>query len=70
VKPMSRKNNSKRKTSKEFSDEQLEKILEFKHDDIQETINDFKELVRAYPILSVAAIFTLGLLFGIAVSDN
>jgi len=67
---MSKKNNSKRKISKEFSDEQIEKILEFKHDDIQEMINELKELVRAYPILSVAAIFTLGLLFGITISDN
>lgn len=67
---MSGKSNSKRKISKEFSDEQIEKILEFKHDDIQERINEIKELVKAYPILSVAAIFTLGLLFGIAVSDK
>ncbi|WP_455277263.1 hypothetical protein [[Eubacterium] cellulosolvens] len=67
---MSKKNNIKRKIDKEFSDEQIEKIMEFTHDDIQERLNEIKELVRAYPILSVAAIFTLGLLFGIAVSDN
>ncbi len=61
---------SKKKDYKEFSDEQIEKILDYRHDLFQEKIEEVKDLVKAYPTLSVAVVFTLGLIFGIYVSES
>ncbi|MCK5604660.1 hypothetical protein KAR91_22415 [Candidatus Pacearchaeota archaeon] len=59
-----------RKKSREFSDEQIEKMLDYRHDLIQEKIEEIRDLVKAYPTLSIAVVFTLGLVFGIYVSDS
>lgn len=60
----------KEKTMEEFSDEQIEKLLDYRHDKIQEKIEEIKKFVRTYPVLSMALFFTLGLLFGIHYSEN
>ncbi len=60
----------KEKTMEEFSDEQIEKILDYRHDKVQEKVEEIKKFVRTYPVLSMALLFTLGLLFGIHYSEN
>jgi hypothetical protein len=60
----------KEKTMEEFSDEQIEKLLDYRHDKIQEKMDEIKKFVRAYPVLSMSLFFTLGLLFGIHFSEN
>lgn len=60
----------KEKAMEEFSDEQIEKLLDYRHDKIQEKMEEIKKFVRTYPVLSMALFFTLGLLFGIHFSEN
>jgi hypothetical protein len=60
----------KEKAMEEFSDEQIEKLLDYRHDKIQEKMEEIKKFVRTYPVLSMALFFTLGLLFGVNFSEN
>ncbi|MCZ2845375.1 MAG: hypothetical protein O2U61_02595, partial [Candidatus Bathyarchaeota archaeon] len=60
----------KEKAMEEFSDEQIEKLLDYRHDKIQEKMEEIKKFVRTYPGLSMTLFFTLGLLFGIHFSEN
>lgn len=60
----------KEKAMEEFSDEQIEKLLDYRHDKIQEKMEEIKKFVRTYPVLSMALFFTLGLMFGIHFSEN
>ena len=64
------KKEDRKKFNKEFSDEQIEKILDYRHDLIQEKIEEIKNLVKTYPTLSIAVVFTLGLVFGIYVTES
>ena len=70
VKSLSDKRKEKSKLNKELSDEQIERIFEYRHDKIPEKIDELKELVKAYPVLSVATVFAFGLLLGIAFSEK
>ena len=70
VKSLSNKRKEKSKLDKELSDEQIERILEYRHEKIPEKVDELKELVKAYPVLSVATVFALGLLLGIAFSEK
>lgn len=60
----------KEKAMEEFSDEQIEKLLDYRHDKIQKKMEEIKKFVRTYPVLSMALFFTFGLLFGIHFSEN
>ncbi len=61
---------SRKEFREEFSDEQIEKLLEYKHYMIEERIKEIKNFVRTYPTFSMALFFTLGLIFGIYFSEN
>jgi len=61
---------SRKEFREEFSDEQIEKLLEYKHYMIEERIKEIKNFVKTYPTFSMALFFSLGLIFGIYFSEN
>ena len=60
----------KEKAKEDFSDEQIERLLDYRHNKIQERLEEIKKFVKTYPFFSMALFFTLGLLFGINYSEN
>ena len=64
------KREDKKNNYMEFSDEQIENMLDYQHDLFRERIEEIKDFVKAYPTLSIAIVFALGLVFGIYVSES
>ena len=60
----------RRTTSKSFSEEQIEDLLELQRNIIREKIDYVERKFETYPILSLSLAFVLGFALGIALNPR
>ena len=61
---------SKREDKEDFSDEELEEIIDMHAPKGQVSVAEFRKMIRENPILVASLVFTFGLLLGVSLRSR